>query len=640
MKSEYDRIHIVVKDSCPIQFWGDFSEAINVLNEFDENTTYTDINDIIELYNVYELFCSSNANQEYARLYGAKAHRLIATVARFFRAINNNSLLEQYSLVCQTYKGSFWSLFDKFTMYKNISASAFQALLTHDELAIYSVLQHKNIVNGYDTVLADFLREFENTAEILMQKYLEKSTSYSQKMYYIPTSLSPNEYEAIVACYIESENPHLGLLQLLASSQSSAEFPISDELRLKAKRVFMRLWNKRINSGTSIGIVFSSCFADIDKPVKPEKRKPFEYSFTYDSKWIRENLDYPTVLNNFIYLFNFTDFHFRCSFPSIKSSLSTLESVLGVKGIKEYEIGSAFRAIDMKSSVDMNGYMCFLSENGVHIEDVYKWFFTSYLKDEFGVAGFVFNGPTHNQTYLEKCRTLPSEMDGVLKQYDLFVKHHTIDRELLEISSKAIKFDKLPSMIANKYVYACNHLIEKEQYLLFSDQTLLGYFPEQSQKMGTFYEVLSVRDINISDYPQWQMENIRWLEKRSTIKIDSLGTIQMNKPRAKLLKDLYDHEVVCASYYDDKTEIEKLVSTGELQYGSSLFSIPEQHYLNYMLNKADYSNGLDLRNKYIHSTYPLSEEQQKNDYINLLKIMAFIIIKINEEFCLKYPLDD
>ena len=56
--------------------------------------------------------------------------------------------------------------------------------------------------------------------------------------------------------------------------------------------------------------------------------------------------------------------------------------------------------------------------------------------------------------------------------------------------------------------------------------------------------------------------------------------------------------------------------------------------MNYQLNKAKFSNGRDLRNKYAHSTYPSDENEQMHDYIELLKIMVLVIIKINEEFCL------
>ena len=69
--------------------------------------------------------------------------------------------------------------------------------------------------------------------------------------------------------------------------------------------------------------------------------------------------------------------------------------------------------------------------------------------------------------------------------------------------------------------------------------------------------------------------------------------------------------------------------------GSSLLSKPEWEYFNYVLNKAEFSNGLDLRNKYIHDTNSLDERKQQDDYIFLLKMFIILVIKINEEFCLQ-----
>ena len=54
-----------------------------------------------------------------------------------------------------------------------------------------------------------------------------------------------------------------------------------------------------------------------------------------------------------------------------------------------------------------------------------------------------------------------------------------------------------------------------------------------------------------------------------------------------------------------------------------------------MLNKSEFSNGLDLRNKYSHDTHSMNEKVQIQDYLELLKIMTLVIIKINEEFCLR-----
>lgn len=634
MKPEYERVRFF--DNADMGLSRNFEKAKSILANFDENQPCNDINDSIELYNIYQIFTSGGIKEEYTQPYSALVRKIKEIASRFFQQIDDHSFKEQYKLVCRIYIDDFWELFERVKLYERISSSTIESLLEENKPALYSILKHKKIVLQYDSTLAECMRQFRNTGEILIRKYLEKK-DFTPNGYYIPPSLKTNEFEPILNKYIESEDAHIGLLQLLASSQSSKEFPLTDELRLKAKKQAAQYWKDRSSSGPMIQMEFSACFADSERTIVTEEVAPFKTKYIYDSKWIQDNLDFPTLLNNFIYLFNYTNLSFQCLFPSIKSELGAFESAIGVKGVKEYETGSVFWAKDLKSSVEMDAYIHTLSQYGIHIEDVYKWFFTEYLKDEFGVTGFVFNGPSENQSFLEKCRTLPSEMDGIFKQYRLYAQHNEIDRELLEMSSKPISFETLPSMTKNKYAYSNSTAIMREQHLMFSDQTLLGYFPDQDDKYETFFDALSAREIHISDYPEWELGDIQWLKERNVITTSSSGVLQMNKPRVKILRDLYEYEVVCASHYIDKTEIEKLVSTGDLRYESSLFSIPEQHYLNFMLNKAEYSNGLDLRNKYIHSTYPLDECQQEQDYLRLLKIMAVVIIKINEEFCLKFP---
>ncbi|MBR2749800.1 MAG: hypothetical protein IKD90_01540 [Clostridiales bacterium] len=47
------------------------------------------------------------------------------------------------------------------------------------------------------------------------------------------------------------------------------------------------------------------------------------------------------------------------------------------------------------------------------------------------------------------------------------------------------------------------------------------------------------------------------------------------------------------------------------------FSIQSAQIKIYMLNKSEYSNGKDLRNRYLHSIYPQDKEQHFNDYMKL-----------------------
>ena len=67
-----------------------------------------------------------------------------------------------------------------------------------------------------------------------------------------------------------------------------------------------------------------------------------------------------------------------------------------------------------------------------------------------------------------------------------------------------------------------------------------------------------------------------------------------------------------------------------------MFSKPEQDYLNYCLNKSEFINSLDLRNMYGHGTQPFGNENiHHSNYIRFLKLFILIIIKINDELCIK-----
>lgn len=168
---------------------------------------------------------------------------------------------------------------------------------------------------------------------------------------------------------------------------------------------------------------------------------------------------------------------------------------------------------------------------------------------------------------------------------------------------------------------------------------MLSYNPEQNISEPSFFDMIRKHATYSSDYPEWAQSDLKWLIERGSISIDKNNLISIVFPRILVLQDLYNHEVICTSHWN-KEMIDKLVSSGDLRYGNSLFSEPEQKYFNYMLNKAEFSNGLDLRNRYIHGVNTLDEQQHNMDYIIILKLMIIIIIKINEEFCLAYPEQD
>ena len=83
----------------------------------------------------------------------------------------------------------------------------------------------------------------------------------------------------------------------------------------------------------------------------------------------------------------------------------------------------------------------------------FKNYFKIYLVKEFGIEGFSINLPTENLTYLEKCKCITGEIERVLKQFNLYKNYKKIDKEVLELMNKPLKFEEIESLKENKYIY-------------------------------------------------------------------------------------------------------------------------------------------------------------------------------------------
>lgn len=642
MRPEYDGVKFY-----SVHNWSmgnNLERSAQILEVFDGNKVYTDINKVIELYNVQQLINSGAYLREWDEdkidYYKKLSVPLTKVLGSFFGKIND----ENFQLISRSvsigYVEDYWELFVRFKIYKKVSGEMFTAYINDPETTLWIILQQEKLVKYYGKELADVLRISEQTPHLIISKFLERHDQECR--YHIPKELDPSEYDGILQNYINSDVANLNDLQLLAYAQSSKECPISDRLKLYAKRECDSYWEKHSFAGVHIGYGIGVEFADVPEIKSVKRLGNNDYKITYDVKWLLENLDYPTILNNFRYIFEQFDDCWRSSLVSVKSQLGIFERTLFVRGVKDYIKGNSFDVADNLSTMQVRGYYDILKHNGVRLEDVLKWFFEEYLSQEFGAKGFRFNPPSEGTTLVEKCRTIASEMDGVLKQFRMYVQDGEIDRELFEMSSEHIIFSNLSGFVKDKYAYANSDDIQNEQFLLFSDQSHLCYIDKTKSKYKRFCDLLIQEDIGFSDFFEYQKRNIHWLIEKGIVIEQSDGYLKLNGPKAFILKDLYDHDVICPQYYDDelKKVIDEWIRNGNLRLESSLFSEPEQDYLNYELNKSSYSNGLDLRNKYAHSTYPENEKIQFTDYVRLLRIMILVITKINEEFCLRQDIEE
>ena len=625
---------------------GSYIERIeNIICNFDIEEKRADINEIIELYNIQQFFgnkiYSVHWTDQQLNDYSNIVNSFSKVIGKYFSEINVDFLGGIFDTINYYYRNDFWKLVEKYKVYNNIPVDIFRNIIISKKYILNDILKCKNTVKYFSKEILAYMEDNPLSAEVLLSYYL-KNHEKDIEFLYFPSELSNDKKILILDKYISSDLCNSNYLKLIFQSNSTNNLSLPDRLKLKAKRKYDEEMKNSFKN--SEGLVYSVqvSFSDnLDKEVEFERGNNLNLSLSYSRKWLKENLDYPTLLNNFIYLFGYTDLQFRSSHVSIESHLGTLENLFRFKGRREYNTGIAFNQIQIVAQLQMTSYCRELEKNDINLETVMKWFFCSYLKDEFNVEGFNFNTSSKNATYLEKCRNLVAEMDSVLKQFKIYCEDGLIDKELLYISTDHMFIKDIPSMLSDKYIYPSGNNYKKISRLLFSDQSMIYYITELSERYNSFYDLLNNEEVYYDMFEEYQKYGIEFLTKHNIIKIDTQKRITLDKEKAIILKELYDYNVASLSYLNKyESVIAELKKIGIVQVSSTLFSKPEQDYYNYLFNKSEFDNGLDLRNRYIHGTQNVKEELNKDDYFIFLRMMILIIIKINEEFCLKYPIDN
>lgn len=251
--------------------------------------------------------------------------------------------------------------------------------------------------------------------------------------------------------------------------------------------------------------------------------------------------------------------------------------------------------------------------------------------------------PSIGTTYLEKCVAICSVIDSIIKQFILYVKHKKIDFDLLAISSNSVKFNDIPSLISNKYIYGSGKDFIYYTYWLFSDQcpyiSIPRYIGKKREHIN-LYELLRNKKVFLSDYNETHHPAFYKMKDIGILKISPTGLISLgNSSKLAILMDLYNNEVINRWHYPKRAQIiiDEFIHKGLIKASSTLLSLPEVHYFNYILNNSEHTNALALRNKYLHGIqYAINDnEVHKNNYFILLRLLVILAIKINDDFCLE-----
>lgn len=603
----------------------------------------TSINDILEIYNIKkyldcDLYLKGWTPEDIIN-FKQKAVNYGKEVGKFMSNINDTNIISFYEKILEGYINSFWELVNNQSIFKRISKANFNTFLVKEPHLIYIILTHKNLVDCYDSEIKNFLLSYSKSAEILLSTF-ETEEDSSQKKKFFPNSLTVQDKESILSKYLDSSNVNLNYIKLIQNLRNKNDFKISDKTRLKAKRLHESETEKLFakNSGMSYGVSIS--FPENTVKIKDGFSKNLIANYLYSLDYIKQYKVSYSLFQNFKILFEYLDNQNRINLVSKKSKMGVMERVLGIHSQNEYRRSILFNLSEMTSHAQIVAYDKIVIDLNNSLENILHFVYTSLFEEKYNFANNArFSIPTSTSSYFEKVRLLAPEFESILKQFKLFVEDGSIDFELLQISSSPSSIKDIPSLNINKYIYFNKNNQEMVgcSNMFFSDQTLLAYVePFKEKHYQNFFDLLVNEHVNFDNYEEHQKPQINYLIDKELISLDSEGDIQIkNLARVFILKDLYDNEV--ASFYRYPTEFQKEVQQMAVEeiisLESSLFSKQEQAYFNYFLNKSEFTNGLDLRNSYLHGTQANPDEIQKHGYayFTYLKLLFLVMLKIEDD---------
>ncbi|PXY23461.1 hypothetical protein BAY59_27715 [Prauserella coralliicola] len=612
--------------------------AVTVLADFDPSQAAYGINDIVELHNAslfveYGVFPASMVQAERDRLLS-----LVPGIRRaeglFFNRLTESTFAAAISGINYSYRSDVLDCLAKFKVFERCSATVVLDALKADRFRNGDLLSCKALVRAYDEEVRALLLAGVDTAELIVSKHLLSDA----REIYLPASLTSADCRALLDTYVGDENANPNYLQLIATSRVGGALGIDAKLKLKARRAYDRFTTNffATNQGMNTGVEISISDTQVEDVVC--SIEGLVVKFSYSRAWLADNLDYPTILNNFIYLFEWTTWGMLLSLPSYPNELAVMERLM-MSGKEEYITGVAFRMKDQSSLLQTHMYRQFLLSQGVDIEAVIAWFFTDYLRDEFGAENLRFTPSSQSSTYLEKCRHLFSEMESVLKQFTLYAENGELDWDLLSMTSEQLSYECIPSTVPGKYVYVTDHRdIRRIQHLLFSDQSHLCYIDDEL-KADSLAKLLLSNHVTYDTFDDHQRSGIDLLLSHGVLINDDSQIKLASAAQYLALKELWENDA--GNYWHHSPEgraaIDRMAADGWLERRSTLLTTSEAEYINYFLNQSGPAGGPDLRNRYLHGSQADGDDNAAHlqTYLIALRLLIATVIKLNDELCLR-----
>lgn len=199
------------------------SEMVELLNKI--KVEKYDINDIIEIYERSKAL-RYNKDKLENRIFKEYDDSMI----KIIRVYDTSGIENDMKIIEYTYINSFFEMIQKYNLYINIKECVFKKILAKKNITY--ILRYQKIVEHFEKIITDYLLIFEDTAKILLEKYVLESPTTMVK--YIPNNVIEKSDE-IFEKYIESENVNLNYLERIVNLRGNNVLKVNNKVKLKAK---------------------------------------------------------------------------------------------------------------------------------------------------------------------------------------------------------------------------------------------------------------------------------------------------------------------------------------------------------------------------------------------------------------------
>ena len=639
MIADHDRVKYYGPDN--LGAGRDMLRVEEILNTYAEEYETTDVNDIIELDNVRKYIEKGYTmkvwtTDDIANI-KIKLESFKSRIVRFFNSITDDNIQDHYESLNDQYVTDFWEIMTRYSRYKSISKDIIKKMIESNVIDLHDFLQFEKLVSRFGNEIKESFVVDKNAATMLLNAFVVQHDTYTMPKLFFPEQLSLDDKETILNQYLDREDANLNYVRLIENLKNSDNLRVNDETRLKAKRLAKKLNDDALKDSVVIKNQLSVSFVKNQaKPVQSSNQDNC-YALSYSLSYVLSQKNSFDLFQNFIHLFKYVDELGRINLLSHLNKADVLETLF-FRSRLDYFLSREAITLNELALMQLYAFEAILKKYfKISLEDL----ITSYLQQlstVFKIEGLVINMPRKELTSFEKIRLIVPEIDVFLKRYDQFVRKGEIDEELVKISSSPLLFNRISSKLPNKYIYLNEECEEAMNVisLLCSNQTLLGHV--QRFKNKSYHRfinlMISEPDVYYSDFEKFQQEKIDYLISTGFLVNDHDKLIFADDQAALLLYDLYMNDVNSHYHFIDLEETLKwLESKNYIKYGGGLLSQPEVHYLNWILNSKEFSNSLDLRNKYMHGSQGdvSNENEHEKVYHIMLLVLILLMLKIQDD---------